>query len=196
LARPLSRYSSVAIGLHWVIALLILGNIALAWTFQNTPQGLLWFNLIQLHKSIGITVLLLSVLRLIWRLTNPPPPEPATLKRWELVASQVVHWGFYVIMIGLPLSGWVLVSASTKGLPTLLYGAIPWPHIAPIHALPMEARKAWSGGAAKTHELLAWLAYLLVVLHVGAAMKHWLIDRDSVIGRMIPFLRARSALDA
>lgn len=196
MARPLSRYSTVAITLHWLIAVLILSNIVLAWIFQNTPQGLAWFKLIQLHKSVGITVLLLSVLRLAWRLLNPPPPEPASLKHWERIASQVVHWGFYVIMIGMPLSGWVLVSASLKGLPTMLYGVVPWPHLGFIHAMPVDARKAWSGGAANIHGLLAWMAYGLVFLHVGGAMKHWLIDRDSVIGRMIPFLRARSATDA
>jgi cytochrome b561 len=179
-------------GLHWLIAALILTNIGLAWTFTNTPQGLLWFKLIQLHKSIGITVLLLSVLRLGWRLINPPPPEPETLKPWERIASQVVHWGFYVIMIGLPLSGWVMVSASLKGLPTLLYGLVPWPHIGAIHSLPADARKTWGHWGGNVHGLLAWLTYALVVLHVGAAMKHWLIDRDSVIGRMVPFL-ARGA---
>ncbi len=186
---PLTRYSAVAIGLHWLIAVLILTNIGLAWTFNNTPQGLFWFKLIQLHKSVGITVLLLSVLRLAWRLTNPPPPEPATLKRWERIASQVVHWGFYVVMIGLPITGWIMVSASTKGLPTLLYGTIPWPHIGPIHDLPIPARKVWDKVGETGHGLLAKLAYVLIVLHAGAAMKHWLIDRDSVIGRMIPFLR-------
>lgn len=188
MARSLSRYSAVAIALHWLIAALILTNIGLAWTFNNTPQGLTWFKLIQLHKSIGITVLLLSLARLAWRLVNPPPPEAASLKPWERIASRVVHWGFYVIMIGLPLSGWVMVSASLRGLPTLLYGAIPWPHIAPIHALPMDARKAWSHWSENAHGLLAWMTYALVVLHVGAAMKHWLIDRDTVIGRMVPFL--------
>jgi cytochrome b561 len=190
LARSLTRYSSVAIVLHWLIALLILGNIALAWTFQNTPQGLLWFKLIQLHKSVGITVLLLSVIRLAWRLINPPPPEPNSLKPWERIASQIVHWGFYLIMIAMPLSGWVLVSASLKSLPTVLYGVVPWPHIGAVHALPVDARKMWSSNAANTHGALAWLAYALIVLHVGAAMKHALLDRDSVIGRMIPFLRS------
>ncbi len=191
-SASLSRYSAVAIALHWLIAALILGNIALAWTFQNTPQGLTWFKLIQLHKSVGITVLALSLLRLGWRLINPPPPEPASLKPWERAASQVVHWGFYGIMIGMPLSGWILVSASLKGLPTVLYGVIPWPHIGAVHALPFEARKVWSHNAATTHGALAWLAYALIVLHVGAALKHWLIDRDGVIGRMAPFL-ARGA---
>lgn len=190
MARPISRYSAVAIGLHWLIAALILGNIVLAWTFKATPQGLAWFKLIQLHKSIGITVLLLSVLRLGWRLMNPPPPE--TLRPWERVASQVVHWGFYVIMIAMPLTGWIMVSASTLNLPTMLYGVVPWPHLGFIHGLAPDARKAWSRFGETGHGLLAWLAYALILLHVSAALKHWLIDRDPVIGRMIPFL-ARGA---
>lgn len=179
-------------GLHWLIALLILGNIALAWTFKNTPQGLVWFKLIQLHKSIGITVLLLSLARLAWRLANPPPPLPASLKAWEKTASQAVHWGFYLIMIGLPLTGWIMVSASMRSLPTVLYGVVPWPHIGFIHALAPDLRKVWSHWGETGHGLLAWLAYALIVLHIGAALKHAFVDRDPVLGRMVPFL-ARGA---
>jgi len=194
-ARQISRYSALAITLHWLIAALILTNIGLAWTFKNTPQGLAWFKLIQLHKSVGITVLLLSVLRLAWRLVNPPPPQPPTLEPWERLASQIVHWGFYVIMIAMPLTGWVMVSASARNLPTVLYGLAPWPHISFIHTLAPGARKAWSHWSETGHGLLAWLAYALIALHVSAALKHWLIDRDAVIGRMIPFL-ARGARHA
>ncbi len=185
MARSLSRYSTVAIILHWLIALLILANIGLAWTFQNIPKGLLEFKLIQLHKSFGITVLLLSVLRLAWRLGNPPPPEPA-MPRWQLIASQIVHWGFYVIMIGLPLSGWIMVSASTYNLPTLLYGKIPWPHIAVIHNLPTASRKAVDDAMDLTHQTLAWIAYGLIALHVAGALKHQFFDRDNILYRMAP----------
>ena len=187
MARPLTRYSTVAIILHWLIALLIVANIGLAWVFQNMPKGLAEYQLIQLHKSFGITVLLLSVLRLAWRLFNPPPPEPS-MPKWQLVASQVVHWGFYIIMIGMPLSGWVLVSASPLNLPTLLYKTIPWPHLAFVHDLPMDARKVWSYWAAQTHLILAWTAYGLIALHVAAALKHQFLDRDNLIARMAPFL--------
>lgn len=187
-----ARYSAVAIALHWLIAALILTNIALAWTFTRMPQGLAWFQVIQWHKSVGITVLLLSLVRLGWRLANPAPPLPDTLKPWERTAAQAVHWGFYLIMIGLPLTGWVMVSASLRGLPTLLYGVVPWPHIGPIHDLPVPARKAWSHYSETGHGILAWIAYALVVLHVGAACKHLFLDRDGVVGRMIPFL-ARGA---
>ena len=186
MTRPLTRYSAVAIALHWLIALLIIANIALALTFQNIPKGLLEFKLIQLHKSFGITVLLLSVLRLGWRLANPPPPEPP-MPRWQLIASKIVHWAFYVIMIGMPLSGWIMVSASKLGLPTLLYGVIPWPHIAAVHNLPPASRKVWDDAMDATHQYLAYLAYALIVLHVTAALKHQFFDRDNLLSRMLPF---------
>ena len=140
-----------------------------------------------MHKSFGITVLLLSVLRLAWRLFNPPPPEPP-MPRWQLIASQVVHWGFYVIMIGMPLSGWIMVSASPLNLPTLLYKTIPWPHLAFIHSLPPDAKKAWGHWGGSAHGLLAKLAYVLIGLHIAAALKHQFIDRDNLIARMAPFI--------
>jgi cytochrome b561 len=194
LARSLTRYSTVAILLHWLIAILILANIVLAWTFQNIPRGLLEFNLIQLHKSFGITVLVLSVLRLGWRLINPPPPQPP-MPTWQRWAAAAVHWGFYVFMIGMPLSGWAMVSTSSLNLPTLLYGVIPWPHIAALHHLPLASRKLWGAWMGDTHATLAWLAYGLIALHVAAALKHQFFDRDNLIYRMAPFLSRSSAKD-
>jgi cytochrome b561 len=99
-----TRYATGAIILHWLIALAIVAQVSLAWRFgdDHSPTG---FALTQLHKSIGITVLLLSFIRLGWRLINPPPPEPPGLATWEKVASQIVHWAFYAIMIGMPLTG-------------------------------------------------------------------------------------------
>src|SRR4051812_29355725 len=92
-----SRYATVAIVLHWLIALAIVAQVSLAWRFadKQTPEA---FALLQLHKSIGISILVLSIVRLGWRLTNPPPPEPRSLARWEVVLSQIVHWSFYGIM--------------------------------------------------------------------------------------------------
>ncbi len=185
MARSLTRYSIAAIILHWLIALLILANIGLAWTFQTMPKGLTAYQLIQLHKSFGITVLGLSVLRLAWRLFNPPPPAPP-MPGWQLIASRIAHWGFYIIMIGMPLSGWVMVSASPLNLPTLLFSSIPWPHIGPIHALPVDSRKVWGHWAGLTHLTLAWSAYLLIALHVTAALKHQFFDRDNLLFRMAP----------
>src|SRR4051812_1302224 len=120
-----SRYATVAIILHWLIALAIVTQVSLAWRFgdDRTPLA---FALLQLHKSIGVSILVLSIVRLGWRLTNPPPPEPRNLARWENVASSIVHWGFYVIMVGMPLTGWLMVSASRTQIPTVLFWTVPW----------------------------------------------------------------------
>src|SRR5580692_11130320 len=105
------RYNAGAIALHWIIALMILTNIGLAWWF-NTLHGAAKIEPVQLHKSIGITVLMLSVIRLGWRLAVPPPKLPSYVTGWEKWLAEAVHVGFYVIMLGLPLSGWALSSAS------------------------------------------------------------------------------------
>lgn len=189
--RP-SRYSSIAIVLHWVIAALILTNLYLGIRFQGL-KGLALFNLIQLHKSVGLTVLALSVLRLAWRLVHRPPPYPETMKGWEKAAAHTVHFGFYAIMIGMPLTGWIMVSASPTNIPTLLYKHIPWPHIAAVHNLPIETRKSVQGAADLAHLTLAWTTGALLVLHVGAALKHQFWTRDGVLFRMAPFLRLSRA---
>ena len=186
-----SRYSAVAITFHWVIAALILTNIGLAWYFL-TLHGEAQVAPVMLHKSIGITVLLLSVLRLGWRLAVPAPKLPETLLSWERIAAKTVHVGFYVFMIAMPLSGWAWVSASPliKVHPTVLYGLVRWPAI-PYPGFDSDQLHAARKAFEFTHENLALVAYALIALHVGAALKHLVIDRDDVVGRMIPFLRRR-----
>src|ERR1700761_883749 len=156
-----SRYAMGAILLHWIIALAIVAQISLAWRFKgdHSPTG---FALTQLHKSIGITVLLLSLIRLGWRVDTPPPPEPAGLKPWERGLSQVVHWGFYVIMIGMPLTGWILVSASKTAIPTLLYGVVHWPNIPGVGDLAPAAKESWHKAGEVGHGLLAKLIWALL----------------------------------
>lgn len=188
-----TRYSTVAIVLHWLIAALLIGNIGLAWWFQNIPKSLTTFQLIQLHKSTGILVLLLSLARLGWRLIHPIPPYPAGLPGWERAAATAVQWGFYVVMIGMPLSGWVMVSASKTNLPTLIYGLIPWPHLGFVHGAPEAAKAIWRSNSELAHGLLAKLAYGLILLHVGAALKHQFIDKDVIMARMAPFPRRSAA---
>ena len=180
------RFSPVAIVLHWTIAALMLTNIVLAWRFNGLKAGLRWYELIQLHKSIGITVLLLTVLRLLWRLVHPPPAYPPEMKRWEKAAASAVHWGFYGLMVGLPITGWLMVSASPKNLPTLLYKKVPWPHIGAIHHLPIEQRQHLTDLFSGAHEALTYVAYVLIVLHVGAALRHQFFTRDRVLWRMLP----------
>ncbi len=186
------RYGAVAITLHWLIAALILGNIALAWYF-NTLTGLERTEPTQWHKSIGITVLLLSLLRLGWRIIAPAPPLPADVKGWEKFVAQAVHVLFYVFMLGMPLTGWALVSSSPliHVYPIRLYHLIPWPAIGPLTTLPHDQMKSAHRLAGAGHELLAYMAYVLIVLHVGAALMHQFVRRDVIVSRMIPFLRPR-----
>src|SRR5689334_4727830 len=104
-----TRYSTVAVVLHWLIALMILTNIALAWSAEDLSRAAAT-RVMTVHMSTGIMVLLLSLLRLGWRLMHPIPPYPAGLPRWERLSARAVHWGFYVIMIGMPLTGWIMTS--------------------------------------------------------------------------------------
>jgi cytochrome b561 len=184
------RYNAVAMTLHWLIAALLIANILIAWYF-NTLTGLPKIAPVQLHKSIGITVLLLSLLRLIWRFVAPPPPMLRSLANWERWAANAVYVLFYVVMIGMPLSGWAMTSASRliQVYPITLYGWIHWPAIGPLTTLPPVQMKSAHEAFETTHGLLAKLAYALIVLHVAAALRHQFIKRDAVVWRMVPFIR-------
>jgi cytochrome b561 len=185
-----ARYNAVAIGLHWLIALgiaiqLILG---LSMAHQAMPVAQK-FALFQLHKSIGITVLLAILLRVLWRLTHRPPPLPAATPPLERRAAHGAHLLLYALMLGLPLSGWALVSASVFNIPTVLYGVIPWPHLPILSTLadkkPVEDAFGW------LHAWMAWSIIALLVLHIGAVARHQLRG-DGVLWRMAPFWPRRA----
>jgi cytochrome b561 len=186
-----STYSAVAIGFHWLIAALMLTNIALAWYFgsltypENVPP-------IQLHKSIGITVLLLTLLRIAWRIGHRPPPLPDHMARWERWAARGTHYLFYLLMLAMPLSGWAMVSSSPllRAHPTVLFGVVPWPTL-PFNQIDPDTLHGLSKLFRKTHDTLALVAYVTIALHVAAALKHHLIDRDDVLTRMLPLLPGR-----
>lgn len=184
-APAAGRYSAVAIMLHWTIAALIVLQVVLAGRMEaRTPEA---FAVMQLHKSVGITILLLSLARLAWRLTHRPPPEPAGLAAWERTLATAVHWGFYGVMILMPLSGWIIVSTSRIALPTVLFGAIPWPHLPGLPELAPAARAMWNAAAGTAHGLIIKIAYVLIALHVAGALKHHVADRDApVLPRMAP----------
>jgi polyisoprenoid-binding protein YceI/cytochrome b561 len=180
------RYSIVAMVLHWLIAALIVTQVILAGRMEGRPTPA-HFALIQLHKSIGITVLLLSLGRLAWRLVNPPPPEPASLSPWERRLSAVVHGSFYLVMIGMPLTGWIMVSTSRIAIPTVLYGLVPWPHIPGMAELAPAAKSAWHDFGVASHGLIIKFGYVLLALHVAGALKHQLFHADEpILARMVP----------
>lgn len=189
MAASRTRYTTVAIVIHWLIAAALIFQIILGWRMGDGPKGPTTYALFQLHKSIGITILLLSLARLAWRLFNTPPAPPEGQPKWEQVASKLVHIGFYVIMIGLPLTGWILVSTSRVPIPTLLFGTMPWPHIPGLPELAAGPKHLWHEIGELGHGVLVKVTYLLLILHLGAVAKHQILDKDEVFANMAPGAR-------
>jgi cytochrome b561 len=185
----MSPYSRTAITLHWLIALLILGNLVGGFfledlfTSQDPAERKLGFQVVQIHKSAGLTILILSLLRLGIRLRAGFPPLPDHMTGTERALARMTHYGFYALMIAIPLSGWYMVSASPLGFPTVWFGLFEWPH------LPVATSKVASETAGAVHEWLGIGAAVLLGLHVAGALKHHFLDRDDVLARMLPFLR-------
>ena len=187
IANSRTRYGTVAMSLHWLIAALVIANICLGLYFSdmshNDPR---LFALVQTHKSIGLTVLALSVLRLLWRLVNPVPPLPPGMGPFLRFAAHASHFLLYFLIIAIPLSGWALVSSSPLGLPTMYFGWFEWPHIGFLAGLTRAQKIPLSHGFGATHVILAWLAIVLVPVHVLAALYHQFIRRDGVLKRILP----------
>ncbi|MBC8036025.1 MAG: CoA-binding protein [Rhizobiales bacterium] len=173
-----SRYDTVAKSLHWIIALLMIVLLFFGEELMETDEGIGTL-LPSLHVSIGIAVLVLSVFRLLWRFVNPPPPLPPEMSALEKMASKAAHVFFYVLMIGLPLSGWLAFPEFLSDEPytagITIFGAFPVP-AAPDLNLPMDDIHEWGSNA----------GIALLVLHVLASLKHHFINRDDVLRRMLP----------
>jgi cytochrome b561 len=184
---PLVRYSAVAIVLHWLIALGIIALLAMGLVMTQLKLApAVLFPLYQLHKSVGITVLFLVVLRVIWRLTHRPPALPAAMPAPERAASSVAHLLLYGLMLYMPLTGWAVVSTSPLNIPTVLYGLVPWPHLPVLSGL--TDKKPVEAVLETLHAWGAWVVIGVVTLHVAAALRHHLITRDDILHRMLPFL--------
>ncbi|MCQ8185379.1 cytochrome b [Parvularcula maris] len=174
------RYSSVAKALHWLIAVMIIVQIPTGFIMHNLAFSETKYTMYQLHKSFGLIVLTLSLLRLGWRLTHKAPALPDHMKPWERVLARITHVGFYALIIGIPLTGWLMVSASPLGIDTKIFYVIPVPH------WPVPVGEAAESFWIETHEVLAKITIGLLVLHVGGALKHHFVDKDSVLLRMVP----------
>lgn len=184
------RYTAVAIALHWIIALMILCQIAAGWFMGSMEPGPQQFQIIQLHKSFGITVLLLSVARVAWRLMNPPPPEPP-MPAWQAWTSRGVHLLLYILIIAMPLTGWIMASASSDAA-TKFFGLVDI-RLPGIPALDAETREGLEDGFESVHSALAWVIIGLLVLHVAGALKHQFVDKDGLLARMAPGLFGRTS---
>ncbi|MAB14265.1 cytochrome b [Parvibaculum sp.] len=184
LSNSQDRYGILSITLHWLVAILFLAMLAIGLVMTRLPlTDPLTFPLYQLHKSIGATLFLLMAVRLVLRLAVGVPDLPAGLTPFERFAARATHAGLYAILLAMPLTGWVVVSASPFGIATLLYGVVPLPHIGFIEASPDKA--AIENVASWVHTVLAALGTGLLLLHVAAALWHHFMRRDEVLMRML-----------
>lgn len=183
--RTAARYTRTAIVLHWLVALGILVNLFLVWTVDYAPDDR-QRAMIDLHKSIGITVFGLALLRVLWRYSHRPPELPQGFARWEHVLSHSAHVGLYIVMIGLPVTGWLHDSGwkAAAEHPLLLFQSIPFPRAGWIMTMEPVAREHAHKLYGSIHELLGTVLYVLLGLHLAGALKHQFIDRQPVLGRM------------
>jgi len=171
------RYTKVAIWLHWLIGLAVIANIGLAMLTEDMPREA-HRAAMGIHKALGMAILALTVLRILWRLTHKAPPLPASMRTWERWTSGLVHFLFYVLLILLPLSGWVWMSAADR--PIDFFGLFTIPSIvAPSDEVADVLHDR--------HETLGLMMLALVALHFLAALKHQFVDRDRLFSRMNPF---------
>jgi len=181
------RYGAVAMSLHWLIAAAIVFMFWLGPFMANLPEtDPRQFPLFQLHKSIGLTILVLTLARLAWRLLNPVPDLPARMPPWERFTARAVHYTFYALMIVVPLFGWATVSAAPIAVPTTWFGLFEWPHLPFLADLPRAQKQIVEDPLAATHATLAFSMALLVVVHIAAALKHHFKDRDDVLKHILP----------
>lgn len=178
---PAARYSRTAIVLHWVLGLAILGLFGVGLYMTSLPFSPARLKLYNWHKWAGITLLALSLVRLLWRATHRPPALPANIANampaWQHWAHHGTHYAMYALFFLVPLIGWAYSSAA--GFPIVVFGVLPLPDFVPVDKALAELIKPF-------HELSAFALVGLAGLHIAAALKHQLVDKDGLIGRMLP----------
>ncbi len=172
------RYTKVAVTLHWLIAALVIVQLILGWSMIEIPKEpvgvrAFWFNL---HKSIGMSIALLVVVRIAWRVRHPAPPLPASVPAWQRRAAAASHALLYACLVGMPLAGFL--GSTFSGYPIKYFGIAP-----PQWGFKSDPLKAFFS---VVHLGFAWVFMALIALHTSAALKHLLINRDGVFWRMWP----------
>lgn len=175
-----ARYTPTAIALHWLVALLVLANLAFGLYLVGlplSPQKLRYFSW---HKWIGVTVFVLATARVLWRLRHAPPELPASMPRWERRLANASHAMLYVLLFAAPLSGWLFSSAA--GFQTVYLGVLPIPDLLAKNREVADVLRI-------VHHWVNYTMAAIVTLHVAAALKHRMVDRDQVLARMLPAAR-------
>lgn len=173
LTEEVVRYNLLARTLHWLIAVLLVANLALGLVHDDLPKS---WNTVSLHKSLGLSVLILTATRIGWRFTFKMPPWPVTMPQAQVIIAKLTHLCLYALMFGLPLTGWIFSSAGKY--PIALWG-IPWPKLPVAKDMPI------TGLAREGHEVLGYFAIALIALHVAAAIYHQYVVRDDILKRMV-----------
>ena len=177
-----SRYGVVAQFFHWAVVILIIVQYVLANWADGLPLGSAKIAVLARHKSFGITILALVLLRLVWRWFNTVPPEPLAMPRWQKITARVSHIAMYALLLATPVVGWLMSSA--RNFPVSWFGLVTLPDfIAPNRPAYDFLHEA--------HEFMALTLLALALLHVAAALKHHFVDRDNVLRRMLPFISER-----
>lgn len=180
LKNTAEKYGAIAQVFHWTIVALIITQFSLASRADGLPRGAALLATLTLHKSIGITILGLAILRLVWRWLNPVPELPPTTSRWQHVAARISHAALYGLLLLMPLFGWMMSSA--RNFPVSWFGLVTLPDLVKPNK---QAYEFFHEG----HELLGKILLVLAILHAAAALKHHFIDRDEVLLRMLPWNR-------
>jgi cytochrome b561 len=170
------RYDPTAKLFHWLIAALLAIQLPLGWLMPGIHRGMTPGTAMSLHVSIGMTILVLILLRLLWRLTHPVMPE-TNLPAWQRVGSELVHWLLYVVVLLTTLSGWFYASAQNWTIQ--LFGLMPLPRL-------VEQGSAIGRSVGELHATLTWILLGLIGIHIAAALLHLFVYRDRVIHRMLP----------
>jgi cytochrome b561 len=184
--NTLHRYGVATLAFHWIMAVLILFMFVLGPYMKSLPEtDPSQFFLFQLHKSVGLTILSLAVLRIAWRFATPSPEFPASMEAWERLTARRVHFLLYLLMIAVPAMGWAAVSASPLSVPTMWFGLFEWPHLSFLSDLPRAEKRDIEPVLAGGHGVLAFSMISLSAIHTAAALKHHFWDRDDVLKRML-----------
>ena len=179
-----ARYGALAQLFHWVIAGLIVTQFVLARMQDGLPLGARKLGLLARHKSVGMTILMLALLRLLWRLKTAPPALPPAMSRLERIAARGTHVAFYVLLFAMPLTGWMMSSA--KNYSVSWFGLFTWPNLIGKDEAAFEFLR-------RTHDALSYALFAIAVLHILAALKHHFWNRDDVLKRMLPFTKTDAA---
>lgn len=176
-SKSVTQYSSVSKTLHWVIAIVVIAMLSIGFFLDDLPDQIKPFAYM-LHKSTGLTILVLMIVRFIWVHVSGKPALPDSVPGWEKILSRFVQYGFYILLIAMPLSGWIMSVAAKR--PPVYFGLfeVDFPGVEPSKSLA-EYMAEW-------HEIIAWLLVVFIILHVAGALKHHFIDKDNVLKTIWP----------